>query len=200
MVVLLQACTSLYMQNTNCIASFLSTYAVCCRKPNQTSFREPTVIVSSLEIPNYRTLTGNQFAVTITTSSDNMRDHGTRLVPYNVSPLKLRTQGQWILLLDQWILFLPCPMGKRLSFQEELKLQKKCYQSCLEKKFGGQSKRLLGQYNVHTSYSLPVGKAAKVILVTQVFYDNVQVQIVFYLFILTLPFYTVLLRLLNQGL
>ena len=116
MVVLLQTCTSLYMQNTNCTVSFLSTYAVCCCKPNITSFREPTVIVNSLEITNYRTLAGNIFAVTFTTSSNTMRDHGTKLVQDNVSPLKLWAQGYWILLLDNWILFLPCPMGKRLSF------------------------------------------------------------------------------------
>ena len=151
MVVLLQACTTLYMQNTNCIASFLSTYAVCCCKPNQTSFREPTVIVSSLEITNYRTLAGNLFAITFTTSSNTMRDHGTKLVQYNVSPLKLRVQGYWIQLLDQRILFLPCPVGKRLSFGEEFKLQKKCYQSCLSKSLGGQSKRLLDQYMLATA-------------------------------------------------
>lgn len=67
-----------------------------------------------------------------------------------------------------------------------------------QKIWGGLIKKTFGL--VHTSYSLPVGQAVQVTLVTQVFYDNVQVQIVFYLFTLTLPFCTVLLRLLNQGL
>lgn len=199
MLVLLQACTSLYMQNTNCTVSFVSTYAVCCCKSSQTSFREPTVIVSSLEITNYRTLTGNLFAVTFSTSSNTMGDHGVKHGPYNVSPLKLWAQGYWIQLLDQWILFLPCPVGKRLIFGGSSNYRR-MLSILVVKKFWGLLKRLLGQYNVHASYSLPVGQAVEVTLVTQVFYDNVKVQIVFYVFILTLPFYTVLLRLLNQGL
>lgn len=172
MVVLLQTCTSLDMQNTNCTVSFLSTYAVCCWKPNQTSFREPTVIVSSLEITNYRTLAGNicrNFHYFFSYHEGPRHEVGA-IQCKSIEAVGPRLVDLATGLLDS---VLTLPNGQKTEFWEEIQntWTEEMLSILLVKKFGGLVKKTFRL--IHACYSLPVGQAIKVTLVTQVFYDNV---------------------------